>query len=184
MVRGAVDVRIQQRFDYPQLYIDVDHAKAAELGLTQQEVIQNVVTCLNSSIQFARNFWIDPVSGNQYWVGVQYREEDINSIADLLNVPITGRHTTGTVLLRNIATVRRRSAPAEMTHVNYAPVVEILANVTGRDAGGVAADIESAVARLKIPEGVRVEMRGRSSRCVPPSAPWGRASRWRRCSST
>lgn len=159
-VRGAVDVRIQQRFDYPQLYIDVNQAKAAELGLTQQEVIQNVVTCLNSSIQFARNFWIDPVSGNQYWVGVQYREEDIDSIDDLLNVPITGRNTGGTVLLRNIATVRRRTAPAEMTHVNYSPVVEVLANVSGRDAGGVASDIENAVATMTIPAGVRVEMRG------------------------
>lgn len=159
-VRGAADVRIQQRFDYPQLYIDVDHDKAAELGLTQQEVIQNVVTCLNSSIQFARNFWIDPVSGNQYWVGVQYREEDINSIDDLLNVPITGKNTGGTVLLRNIATIRRLTAPAEMTHVNYAPVVEILANVSGRDAGSVASDIEAAVAKMTIPDGVRVEMRG------------------------
>ena len=70
--------------------IDVDRAKAADLGLTQDDVMQNVVAAFNSSIQFNKhNFWIDPMSKNQYFVGVQYPEKDIKSIETLLDIPIT-----------------------------------------------------------------------------------------------
>lgn len=157
---GAVDVRILQRFDYPQLFIEVDRAKAADLGLSQQDVIQNVVTSLNSSIQFARNFWLDPVSGNQYFVGVQYREDAVDSIDTLLNVPITSRNSASPVLLRNVARIRRTTVPAEMMHTNFSPVIEVMANVSGRDVGSVAADIERRVAAIKVPPGLSVRMSG------------------------
>src|SRR5215469_8635257 len=72
-VPGVVDCRTLQRLDYPQYVIDVDRAKAAALGLTQADVMHNVLAASNSSIQFnKKNFWIDPVSYNQYFVGVQY----------------------------------------------------------------------------------------------------------------
>ena len=62
----------------------------ADLGLNQAEVMKNVVAALNSSIQFhKKNFWIDPVSKNQYFVGVQYFEEEIDSVETLLDIPIT-----------------------------------------------------------------------------------------------
>ena len=89
-IDGVVDARIIQRLDYPEYIIDVDRAKAADLGLTQDDVMKNVVAAFNSSIQFnKRNFWIDPMGGNQYFVGVQYPEKDIKSIDTLLNIPIT-----------------------------------------------------------------------------------------------
>ncbi len=68
--------------------------------------MKNVVAALNSSIQFnKKNFWIDPVSKNQYFVGVQYFEEDIDSIETLLDVPITGPKQPTPIPLRNIATL-------------------------------------------------------------------------------
>lgn len=163
-VPGAADVRINQRFDYPQLYIEVDRAKAADLGLTQENVIQNVVTCLNSSMQFSKNFWIDPVSGNQYWVGVQYDEAAVDSVDDLLNVPITGTNSSSPVLLRNVARVRRRSAPAEIQHLNFAPILSIYANAGNRDVGAVAADIEKVIKKLEVPKGLSIKMGGEVQR--------------------
>ncbi len=163
-VHGAADVRISQRFDYPQLYIEVDQAKAADLGLRQQDIIQNVVTCLNSSIQFARNFWIDPESGNQYWVGVQYDESAVNSVDDLLNVPITSSQSTAPVLLRNVAKLRRQSVPAEINHANFSPVIDIYANASGRDVGSVAGDIERALKKIDVPTGLNVRMSGEVQR--------------------
>src|SRR5205085_493508 len=89
-IAGVVDARILQRLDYPEYIVDVDQAKAASLGLSQTDVMRNLVAALNSSIQFnKRNFWIDPVSHNQYYVGVQYPEEEIQSIDTILDVPIT-----------------------------------------------------------------------------------------------
>ena len=71
----------------PSTSSSVDRAKAADLGLNQGDVMRNVVAAFNSSIQFnKKNFWIDPVSNNQYFVGVQYPEEDIKSIETLLNI--------------------------------------------------------------------------------------------------
>ena len=80
-IDGVVDARVIQRLNYPQYVIKVNRAKAAELGLTQDDVMRNVVAAFNSSIQFNKhNFWIDPKSKNQYFVGVQYYESDIKSI--------------------------------------------------------------------------------------------------------
>ena len=107
-----VDCRIIQRLDYPEYIIDVDRAKAADLGLNQADVMKNVVAALNSSIQFnKRNFWIDPVSHNQYFVGVQYPEEDIKSIETLLDIPITSPVQNQPIPLRNIVTLRRATCP-------------------------------------------------------------------------
>ena len=76
--------------------------------------MKNVVAALNSSIQFnKKNFWIDPVSKNQYFVGVQYLEEDINSVETLLDIPITGPSQDKPIPLRNIATLRRSTVPTE-----------------------------------------------------------------------
>src|SRR5262249_33267339 len=58
-VNGVVDCRILQRLDYPQYFVEVDQAKAADLGLTQVDVMKNLVAAVNSSIQFnKKNFWI------------------------------------------------------------------------------------------------------------------------------
>ena len=90
-IDGVVDARVMQRQDYPRYVIDVDRAKAADLGLTQEEVMKSVIAALNSSILFNKNiFWIDHVTGNQYFIGVQYPLERIESLETLLNVPVAG----------------------------------------------------------------------------------------------
>src|SRR5207302_621657 len=118
-IAGVVDCRIQQRFDYPQYIVDVDQAKASSLGLTQIEIMKNLVAAMNSSIQFnKKNFWIDPISNNQYYVGVSYPEADISSFETLLDIPITGVRQKQPIPLRNLATLRRASVATESTHQN------------------------------------------------------------------
>ncbi len=96
VVDGVVDCRIMQRLDYPCYVIEVDRAKAADAGLNQSDVMRNIVSAFNSSIQFnKKNFWIDPISHNQYFVGVQYPEDDIKSIDTLKNIPVTGPNQAG-----------------------------------------------------------------------------------------
>jgi len=159
-VPGTVDVRIQQKLDYPQIEVNVDRVKAAHLGLTQENVVKNVVTTLNSSINFDPAFWIDHRNGNHYFIGAQYREEDIESLETLKNVPINSPLQPEPILLRNIADFRRAAAPAEVNHLNITRVVDVFANVQGRDIGSVAADIEARLKDLETPEGYFVRMRG------------------------
>ena len=172
-IDGVVDARILQRIDYPEYIIDVDRAKAADLGLTQEEVLQNVIAAFNSSIQFNKEiFWIDRGNGNQYFVGVQYPLEKITSLESLLNVPITGVNQSrdksrldanGPIptllaqpteareepqpptLLRNLVQLRRSSIPTAVTHLNIRPSIDLNLNVSGRDLGHVALDVIKVV---------------------------------------
>jgi multidrug efflux pump subunit AcrB len=145
-VDGVVDARIIQRLDYPQYIIDVDRSKAADLGLNQGDIMRNVVSAFNSSIQFnKRNFWIDPVSSNQYFVGVQYEENDITSTETLLDIPITSDRQRSPIPLRNVATLRRASVPTEVTHTNIQPTVDLTMGVSGRDLGHVADDVTAVL---------------------------------------
>jgi multidrug efflux pump subunit AcrB len=153
-IDGVVDCRILQRLDYPKYIIDVDRAKAADLGLDQSDVMKNVVAAINSSIQFnKKNFWIDPVSHNQYFVGVQYPEGDIKSIETLLDVPITSPVQDRPIPLRNVVSVRRSTNPAEVTHTNLQPTIDLTMGVSGRDLGHVADDVARAVNALGEPRG-------------------------------
>ncbi len=159
-VPGTVDVRIQQKLDYPQIKVDVDRVKAANLGLTQEHVVKNVVTTLNSSVNFDPAFWIDESNGNHYFIGAQYRESDIKSIETLKDVPINSPAQPEPIPLRNLATFKRATAPGEVNHHNITRVIDVFANVEGRDIGAVAAEIERKLSDVKKPEGYFVRMRG------------------------
>jgi multidrug efflux pump subunit AcrB len=145
-IDGVVDARIIQRLDYPEYVINVDRAKAADLGLTQTDVMKNVVAALNSSIQFnKRNFWIDPIGGNQYFVGVQYPENDIKSIETLMNIPITGTDQKKVVPLSNLITLVRKTVPTEVTHSEIQPTIDLTMGVYGRDLGHVSDDVTKVI---------------------------------------
>jgi multidrug efflux pump subunit AcrB len=148
-IDGVVDARIIQRLDYPEYLIRVDRAKAAELGLTQADVMKNVVAAFNSSISFnKRNFWIDPVSKNQYFAGVQYYEQDIKSIETLLDIVITSSRPDfpkKPIPLRTVVTVEKKSVPTEVTHYNIQPTIELTLGVYGRDLGHVSDDVSQVL---------------------------------------
>jgi multidrug efflux pump subunit AcrB len=168
-IEGVVDCRIIQRLDYPEYIIDVDRAKAADLGLSQEDVMKNVIGAFNSSIQYNKtNFWIDDTNGNQYFVGVQYPQASVESIQTLLDVPITGVNQTASdsrvevtrqpsivgrmektaqhgkpapVLLSTLVKLRRGTIPTEITHQNILPTIDLNVGVSGRDMGHIGNDI-------------------------------------------
>ena len=144
-IDGVVDARVIQRLNYPQYVIKVNRAKAAELGLTQDDVMRNVVAAFNSSIQFNKhNFWIDPKSKNQYFVGVQYYESDIKSIETLMDIPITTNRPDmpkHVVPMRNVVSIELNTVPTEVTHYNIQPTIELTMGVYGRDLGHVSDDV-------------------------------------------
>jgi multidrug efflux pump subunit AcrB len=147
-IDGVVDARILQRLDYPQYEIEVDQTAASKLQLTQVDVMKNIVASLNSSVQFnKRNFWIDPKSHNQYYVGVQYPEKAITSLETLKNIQITSRAQKKSVPLDTIAKFHLLYVPAEVVHTNLQPTIDLTMGVHGRDLGHVAEDVERVVAK-------------------------------------
>ena len=84
----VADVFIPQDLDYPSLRINVDRLHAAKLGLTEREVLDNVVTSLTSNQMIAPNLWIDNKNGNNYFLTVQYPEAQIRTVQDLESIPL------------------------------------------------------------------------------------------------
>ncbi len=141
-VDGVVDARVLQRLDYPQYVVEVDRDKAADMGLPLPYVVKNVVAALNGSIQFnKKNFYIDPVTSGQYYVGVQYAEEDIESLDTLLDVPITSPKQDVSIPLRNLVTINRSTVPTEVVHQDLQTGIDLVMAVDGRDLGHVAEDV-------------------------------------------
>src|SRR4029077_18445371 len=141
-ISGVVDARIMQRMDSPAFRINVDRDKAARLGLTQAEVMHNVVAATNSSITFHKtNFWIDPKTKNQYYVGVQYPEQNFDSMASLRNIPIPAHHQGDPVTLGDLATITRDQIPADIKHVNLQSTIDLSMGVEGRDLGHISDDV-------------------------------------------
>jgi multidrug efflux pump subunit AcrB len=164
-VPGAVDVRIQQRLDYPQMLVEIDRRKAQLLGLDVPEVFQTVTTALNSSIVVDRNFWLDPRNGNQYWLAVQYEESSDRSLDEVRNIALRSRRGNEVVKLGTLVTFRRLDAgPAELTHDNLASVISVMVNVEGRDIGRVVADVQKRLHDLQLPRGMVVRMAGEYQR--------------------
>ena len=107
--------------------------------------MKNVVAAFNSSIQFNKhNFWIDPKNKNQYFVGVQYYEQDIKSIETLMDIPVTTDRPDvpkRPIPLRNVVSVELTAVATEVTHYNIQPTIELTMGVFGRDLGHVSDDV-------------------------------------------
>ncbi|MBI3840057.1 MAG: efflux RND transporter permease subunit [Planctomycetia bacterium] len=142
-VPGAVDVRIQQTVDYPTIKLKPDRTKMAYSGIDHEDTVKNLMSMLNSSTSFDPAFWLDYKTGNHYFVGVTYKEQDINSINSLLTVPVSGKGTGGPVQLQDVVShPEMTSSAVEVNHVALTRVIDIYSNVEGRDVGSVAADIQ------------------------------------------
>lgn len=161
-VPGAVDVYLQQRLEAPQLELNVDRTRAASLALTQREVANDLLVSLASSGQTAPNVWLNPQNGVQYSVAVQTPQYRMNSIDALERTPISGAAGGTPQLFGNLATVKRTSGVAVVTHYDVAPVFDVYANVLDRDLGAVASDVDMVLDSLRptLPRGTTLVMRG------------------------
>ena len=89
-VPGAVDARIQQPFNNPNLTVNVDRTRAEDTGLTQQNVAQSLLVALSGSFQTSPSFYLDPRTGVSYSVSIQTPQYRLDSMAALKSLPITG----------------------------------------------------------------------------------------------
>lgn len=161
-IPGTADVQIAQAMDYPQFDVQVDRTRAKYLGVDQEDVAQTVLTALGSSVGFSPTIWIDPKSGTDFFMGVQYESNKIESLDEIRNIPISLSTTSGpiTVPLSNIATVQRVNIPGEISHYNISRVNDVHINVSGRDIGSVARDVRRALAQMEFENGVTATLRG------------------------
>ena len=153
-IPGIVDAHLQQEVYAPDFYVQIDRARALQLGTTVSDIGNNVSTSLSSSEQVSPNFWTDPTNGIPYYIAVQTPQYQVSSLGDLGNTPVstgTAPATTQPVPgeLQNVATFTRDAVPGSANQANIQPVYEVYASTQDRDLGSIAADIHKVVTDLK-----------------------------------
>jgi len=189
-IHGVGQVYVPQDMNYPALRLDVDRVHAGELGLSQKDVVDNVITALNSNYMIAPNYWVDRKSGNDYYLTVQYFEKGqsaIHNIADLGQIPLRDPGSGGnlscgpsgpprlgtgqpswacngggrpTTVLNNVVSVQQTQTPTEVDHYQIQRAIDIYVTPSGEDLQRVASSIRDILAKEKIPSNVRVNLRG------------------------
>jgi len=157
---GVSDVLIPQDVDYPALRIDIDRERASLVGLSQKEVVDNVITALTSNQMIAPSYWVDPKSGNDYLLTVQYPENEVRTLNDLKQIPIRAPAGERTTQLDSVADILPIESPTEVDHYQLRRVIDLYVAPKSEDLGKLTASIEHIVGSTHLQEGVRVDLRG------------------------
>jgi multidrug efflux pump subunit AcrB len=157
---GVSDVYVPQDIDYPSLRLDIDRERAGELGLDQREVVNNVITALTSNQMIAPSYWVDPKSGNDYMLTVQYPENQIRNLLDLRGIPLHSGRLKEPTQLDAVTRITALKSPTEIDHYQIQRVIDIYVNPLGEDLGRLASGIRGVLAVAKLPPGIRVATRG------------------------
>lgn len=181
-IPGVVDPHITQILDSPTLQVDVDRLRAAQLGVTQRDVSNNLLISLSSSSLVSPSYFLNPANNVNYFVAVRQPMSAIESVGDLMGLPVSqpmvpqatnvanqfsatqysAMPNAPVTRMADIASVRPRSSLAAINHYSVQRVIDVAANVDGRDLGGVTNDIRKVIAELSkdLPVTTHIDLRG------------------------
>lgn len=160
---GVGQIFIPQDMNYPSVRMDIDRVHAGELGLSEKDVVNNVITALNSNIMIAPNYWVDYKTGNDYFLSVQYAENGKNSIhnlVDLTQIPLRAPNLKEPTNLGAVVKLVNLMSPTEVDHYQIQRVVDIYVTPKGEDLAKLRTGILRTIADAKLPSNIRVTLRG------------------------
>jgi multidrug efflux pump subunit AcrB len=156
------DVLIPQDIDYPGLELNIDRKQASLLGLTPRDVVDNVITALTSNGMIAPSYWIDPKSGNNYMLTVQYSNNKVGSMtmSDFRNIPLRAATSAKYTPLQSVARIEPINTPTEVDHYMIRRVMDVYVMPRSEDLSGVNAEVNQIVKGLKLPKNALVRVQG------------------------
>jgi multidrug efflux pump subunit AcrB len=181
------NVYIPQSIDYPGLALNIDRERASLIGLSARDVVDDVITALTSDGMVAPSYWIDPKSGNNYMVTVQYANRWIDnmSMEDMKNIPLRGvrpagyspmqaggqadpsssqtpgnDNSAGYVPLGAVADIQQINTPTEVDHNQIRRVIDIYVATKGEALQGVGSQIDRLLADTKHDKNTVIDVRG------------------------
>jgi multidrug efflux pump subunit AcrB len=154
------DVFIPQDLDYPSLRIDVDRIHAAKLGLTEKEVLSNVITSLNSNQMIAPNLWIDPKNSINYFLAVQYPDAQIKTVQDIEAIPLHAEEMAEPTRLGMVASVHPMLSPTEVDHAQIRRTLDVYVRPATEDLGSAVDLVHQVIAEQQIPTNTSVSVNG------------------------
>jgi multidrug efflux pump subunit AcrB len=138
----------------------VNRERAAELGLNPKEVIDNLITSLTSDAMIAPSYWVDPKSGNNYFVTVQYPENQVKTLEDLKTMPLRAPNLQLPTYLNQVADVSPILTPTEVDHYQLQRTIDVYVAPSGEDLGKPFKAISKIVAGTALPPNIRINLRG------------------------
>jgi hydrophobic/amphiphilic exporter-1 (mainly G- bacteria), HAE1 family len=156
------DVLIPQDIDYPGMELNIDREQASLLGLTPKDVVDNVITALTSNGMIAPSYWIDPKTGNNYMLTVQYSNEKVGSMtmSDFRNIPLRAAKSASYTPLQSVAKIEPINTPTEVDHDQLRRVIDVYVMPRSEDLSGVSALVNRRVSELQLPKNARVTIKG------------------------
>ena len=184
---GVSSTYIPQDINYPGIALNIDREKASLIGLSAKDVVDNVITAMTSDGMVAPSYWIDPKTGNNYMVTVQYANRWIQhmSMQDFENIPLRGNHPpgfspidearqagtmlpgmlagdhrTGYTPLSSVADIKLINTPTEVDHYQIRRVIDVYVATKGEPLGQIGARISSLISHTSHDRNTRITMRG------------------------
>jgi multidrug efflux pump subunit AcrB len=154
------DVLIPQDVDAPAFQLAIDRGRASQLGLSEKEVVSNVITALTSNQMIAPSFWVDPRSGIDYLLTVQYPEGAVKTLTDLRSIPVRASGQTDASRLDAVTSIKSVQAPTEVDHYQLRRTMDVYVAPKTEELGRVARAVDRIVKNVEKPEGTRVIVRG------------------------
>ena len=162
-LHGVDEVYIPQDLNYPAVRLKVNRIHAAELGLSQKDIVDNVITALNSNAMIAPNYWVDYKTGNDYFLTVQYFEKGkpaIHNFVDLTGIPLKAPNVKQPTTLDTVVSLDHAQTPTEVDHYQIQRAADVYVTPRGEDLGKISSQIDKVIADMKIPGNVRINLRG------------------------
>jgi multidrug efflux pump subunit AcrB len=157
---GVSDVYVPQDMDYPALQVNVNRERASQLGLSPKEVVDNLITALTSDAMIAPSYWVDPKSGNNYFVTVQYPENQVKSLEDLKAMPLRSPHLKMPTYLNQVADITPILTPTEVDHYQLQRTIDVYVAPSGEDLATPAKQISKIISNTQLPSNLRIDIHG------------------------
>ena len=156
------DVQLGQSNKYPSINIEVDRVRAAQLGVTMDDISRSLTASTSSSRYTEKNIWIDEKLGNSYNVQVEVPENKMKSVGDIGEIPLL--RNAARPVLGDVATIKPDTTYGENDNLGAIPVLSVTANLNNKDLGAASRDVQAAIAALgPLPRGLAVEQIGMGS---------------------
>jgi len=161
-IRNVADVLIPQNLRYPGLELSIDRQRASLVGLSPKEVVENVITALTSNGMIAPSYWVDPKTGNNYMLAVQYSESKIGNmnLDDFKQIPLRGTNQTQYTPLRSVAAISEINTPTEVDHYKIRRVIDVYVMPSTEALQQVNREVRGVISKIKTPGNVRITIRG------------------------
>jgi len=157
---GVSDVLVPQDVDYPALKLSIDRERASELGISAKEVVDSLITALTSDGMIAPSYWIDPKTGNNYLLTVEYPEDTVKNLADLGSMPLRASNLKQPTRLDSVVRMSHIAAPTEVDHYQIRRTIDVYVAPSGEDLNRIYAGAQKIISQTQLPANMTVTVRG------------------------